>query len=101
MTPLERAARALHDDTRRFRAIRDPAFPTEPPIVQQSPFIEWDALPIDARERYYGQVHAVLQAVREPSEGMVGAGERPFQSEALTGVRRVWEAMIDAALEEA
>lgn len=111
MTPLESAARALHANTQQFRVIRDPEFPSEPPIVKQAPFIEWDALPADAREQYYGQVRAVLTAIRDieidtqddVEIGMLIRGravlpehDEPMHEDALN----CWQAMIDAALEE-
>lgn len=53
-------------------------------------------------------VRAVLQAIREPSEGMVEAAEDTrepcesggYYSEDLPSPDIVWKAMIDAALEE-
>lgn len=49
---------------------------------------------------------AVLQAIREPSEGMVEAGDRAemalgeVRGLGVYGTERIWPAMIDAALEE-
>lgn len=97
MTPLERAARAYHDSTRQFRYIRDCANPGRAPIAKPMPFVEWDNLDDDAKAERVNQVRAVLTAIREPSEGMIKAGEcdgdMPFAEES-------WELMIDAALAE-
>lgn len=72
MTPLERAEKALRD----------------------SLGLDW---PYSANDGLKDAVVAVLTAIREPSEGMIKAGEcdgdMPFAEES-------WELMIDAALAE-
>lgn len=55
------------------------------------------------RRHMLGIVRAAVAAMREPTEAMVSAGEKPFD-EPFTGGRltpafSVWGAMIDAALE--
>lgn len=101
MTLLERAARAMHDTTQRERRVRDPEHPSEPPIVQQSPFISWEMLPAEARAQYFDQVRAVLEAIREPSEGMLKAAEDvDFIGPGENDAAEEWKAMIDAALSE-
>ena len=54
-------------------------------------------------EDYLPEVRAVLQAIREPGPGMLGAGSREILDERTNSAMRataVWQAMIDAALEE-
>lgn len=93
MTPLERAARALYDRL--------------PHVV------EWDDLSQSAKDENIAVARAVLEAIREPSEGMVREGcladfpggrfgEATF-TEAHIGeddAPVIWQAMIDAALSE-
>lgn len=87
MTPLERAARALCFD-------RDPDDKAGGP----HPMGTW----LDEGEAwwtgYVGSVRAVLQAIREPSEGMVRAGEA-WQAH-CSDVDTMYSEMILAALEE-
>ena len=99
MTPLERAARALckihgiDPDELRSDLERD----TMGTVVSGQP--AWRMFERDCR--------AVLQAIREPSKAMVGAGAANMDHEGETSSqelqersRAVWQAMIDAALEE-
>jgi len=87
MTPIEQAARALVGSY---------------PLDSGETPLDWqDVVPV---------VRAVLTALREPSEAMVraadvdGAMEASYPdsdgSFATGGERLVWQAMIDAALEE-
>jgi hypothetical protein len=77
MTPLERAA-------------RDVANYTGQRLPPQGDIVTCE-----------GIVRAVLQAIREPSEGMVEAGDAEMQSRGcMGGSGHVWEDMIDAALSE-
>jgi hypothetical protein len=89
MTPLHRAARAL--------------------VLKESGSDGFDAMAPELQERAIESVKAVLQAIREPSEGMHDAAQT---SEALSwtaapgeGLDAVhwdfaWQAMIDAAIAE-
>lgn len=79
MTPLERAARALHDRTRQFRYIRDCTKPELPPVRRPAPFVEWDDLSDEERAERIEQARAVLTAIREPSEGMEQAIAKAVQ----------------------
>lgn len=97
MTPIERAARALHKDYVENR-IRMGVKPEDLPA--------WEDLGPDGQLSFYAPARAVLTAIREPSEGMTKAdvlstveiwnderdGEREFKTE--------FGAAIDAALEE-
>lgn len=67
----------------------------------------FETMEIEMQDRYRQRVRAILQAMREPSEGMVDAGENPFDwgppgftdmpgGEATA--RKVWRAMIDHIL---
>lgn len=104
MSPLKRAARTLHAETKQVRYVRDPELPTDPPSAYPEPFIEWEMLPSDVKEGYYGQARAVLQVIREPSERMLEAGRNAKFTVYRDGKDHStlprWQAMIDAALEE-
>lgn len=94
MTPLERAARAIHAKSREMGGN----------------FAQWDFDDPERakmREAYIDLVAAVLQAIREPSEAMIDR----FVSRALcvsvhgeggwsNYAREQWKTMIDAALSE-
>ncbi len=91
MTPLERAARALAGWTPNM--------------------VSWEGMVDDPKDapaihaHYLEQVRAVLQAIREPSEGMVKAGFEDYPAiwtAALTPEDRIgiYQAMIDEALKE-
>lgn len=87
MTPLERAARALHtiytDEKERSGARDMPS---------------WDELGDDGRFYFTHRVRAVLQAIREPSEAMIEAAS---DEGGCDGTHiSVYRAMIDAALVE-
>lgn len=89
MTEVERAARALCEN------------PSEDPdkIIEMS-----DGSHIPRWRAEVWRVEAVLQALREPSEGLVtaGAGELVFDAELdrREVTEDIWRAMIDAALAE-
>jgi hypothetical protein len=80
MTPIERAAEALHNHIHHD--------------------CEYAAVGIFAQKLWQARARAVLKALREPSGGMVAvgfeylAGYDPTQHD----VYNVWQVMIDAAL---
>lgn len=83
MTPLERAARALCE-------IDD---------VDPDSSLGGDGQNFLWMEYANVHVRAVLQAIREPSAGMMG--DRVVRQHAYAGdVDMVWQAMIDTALRE-
>lgn len=88
MTPLERAARALHKDYIEER-IRNGVKPSDLP--------SWDDLGSDGRLYFTHKVRAILTAIREPSDYMAAAGTLPDREPLAEDV---WKAMIDAALAE-
>jgi hypothetical protein len=108
MTVIERAARALAEEEIRQHEAR---FAEGGWSASMSPDLEaadYIRAEIGGRypERWAARLlraRAVLQAIREPSEGMVEAGEevamRPFVA-AGQFTPETWQAMIDAALEE-
>lgn len=110
MSPLERAARALHETTRETRYIRDPESPSSPPREVTKPPVAWDGLADSVRASYVSQARAVLGAIREPSEGMIEAyangvsrGLAPGESvgpEAYRLREDGFAAMIDAVLSD-
>jgi hypothetical protein len=92
MTPLERAARAVREEAGAY-AHPSGGFMTEGGIVDEQHFRDI--------------VRAVLQAIREPSEGMERAGYGnskgdPDNAGVIDNPAPImaWQAMIDAALEE-
>ena len=89
MSPIERAARALH----RSRMERQYPKPDDHP---------WESLsPRDQKLRML-DVKVILNALRDPSEAMVSAGgEKTFAgsySAAQAGAVNAWRAMIDTIL---
>lgn len=87
MTPLERAARALH--RRRVEG--------QHPKPDNYP---WESLSRREQAIFRADAYAILAAIREPSEAMVEAGwasECVIPSQSPEGA---WQAMIDAMLEE-
>ncbi|MFS0771049.1 hypothetical protein [Sphingomonas sp. 1P08PE] len=97
MTPLERAARALHKDYIESR-IRMGVNPNDLP--------SWDDLGADGEFSFYTPARAVIEAIREPSAEMVAAGDATDQMASVNGPHAdtppllVWPAMIDALLRE-
>lgn len=86
MTPIERAARALA----RFSVRDESQFPY---ISKSEAERSWPAFEPQAR--------AVLQAIREPSEAMLQAGEAHMDEVAPNEpVDLIWKDMIDAVLKE-
>jgi hypothetical protein len=90
MTPLERAAQALQKEADRlFEEKTSPEFRD---FMAGREGAGWTTL-----------VRAVLQSIREPSEGMLGACDNiGMEAEAENPNRAAlfWQRMIDAALEE-
>lgn len=76
MTPLERAARALHAELG----------------------LDWPYVYDDAAMKEV--VRAVLTAIREPSEEWMNEAMKSDQIIAWRDYREFWQAMIDAALAE-
>jgi len=112
MTPLERAAKALHESRQPLRYIRDPLNPTVPPVAKaMGDAVAWEELTPDQRSQVIEEVRTVLTAVREPSEAMAEAGSGADLTEsgydlsyvvylAEDGATECWQGMIDAALAE-
>jgi hypothetical protein len=84
MTPLERAARAL--------CRLD--YPDEAGGEMENYYFDKHGL------AYIAQARAVLEAIREPSEGMDEAGKDADDHIEFNNHGRIWRAMIDAALTE-
>jgi hypothetical protein len=85
MTPMERAARALCE------------------LAGNPPGATLDGKPL--WQDYLPEVRAVLQAIREPSEGMIISGiaerhEQPVPEAWSLATENIFRAMIDAALAE-
>ena len=102
MTPLERAARALYQFQPQTEDVfrRDCANPSALPQHSLRD-LQWEKVNDVTREHYLTRARAVLQAIREPSERMDNAGmaEADKTSHGIV-VTPIWQAMIDAALEE-
>lgn len=95
MTPLERAARAMYDNVK--------------------PDWDWDDPDAELlRTMYRGNARAAIAAIREPSDSMRDAGANHTTSFAQPGIvmiasgsgepeigaEKIYQAMIDAMLEE-
>jgi hypothetical protein len=85
---IERAARALYPKLSYGDRLR---------AHLPGPQITWEQLPDDFRDFYYANARAVLREIREPSEEMVRAGDSCL---GIATSPVIWQAMIDAALEE-
>lgn len=85
MTPIERASRAVAGVVEEFS--------------QPDPTECWDRLSQSSRDTYTLIVHAVLQALREPTKAMMDAGDE-WTNHHADCVYSIWQAMIDAALAE-
>lgn len=57
-------------------------------------------MPRGERERYLERARLAIAAMREPTEGMIEAGDIPDCDAPHKPADGVWRAMIDAALEE-
>lgn len=68
-------------------------------IAQQWEEPEWDKIDPDKRERFRTDAIAAIEAMREPTEGMVGAANQAVDDGAGCAIT-TWHAMIDAALGE-
>lgn len=102
MTHLNRAARALYALTPQTidTFTRDCADP-KAGVSKDSRPIEWADLADEDRSPFVKAVRAVLTAIREPSEGMVEAGqENHMDLQNDDQVPVIFTAMIDAALAE-
>lgn len=90
MTPLARAARALH----RSRMERQHPEPDSYP---------WESLSAHDQQLMMLEVKVLLRAIRDPSLAMTGDGAAEIHAEHTNGgihANAVWQAMIDAALVE-
>lgn len=83
MTPIERAARAIHN----FRQSRG-----------FGGLATWESEPHEIHTLHLDTARAVLEALREPSDFMLDAGGNYVETRLDT--RENWQAMIDAALGE-
>lgn len=93
MTPLERAARAMLDSNRIHNGLL--------------PDAELNDMTVQARADYLRQARAVIEAIREPSEAMLGAADYVMpgvtQDTARANEQAAWKIyrrMIDALLAE-
>ena len=93
MTLIEKMARAIYDHA----ASKPPGKPN------------WDGATEDVREWIRGHARAAIQAMREPTPGMIGASVRNSElggvaSSDLGGafglIEELWQAMIDQAIKE-
>ncbi|GEM_PF-3446265 len=89
-TLVDRAARAL------FRA-RTADLPRQDALPALRS--DWDNLEPELQEGFVLDIRAVLQAIREPSKGMIDAMAETAQCTA-EDVSALWQAMIDAAMRE-
>lgn len=106
MTPIEKAARALYDapDSQSGDTIGTVIWNSEHLFYET---VEGEEIVDTARRASMpvcrDAVRAVLQAIREPSEGMVEEGDAAHAANTgyqYSAVHETWQAMIDAALSE-
>jgi hypothetical protein len=103
MTPLVRAAQALHKASQEQGFIRDPldvdTFKLFPRGLKA-----WEELSEGHRRVYFEATRAVLAAIREPSAQAIGWGSDAVEELAAENKRAAaqsaWRAMIDALLTE-
>ncbi|HMO74067.1 MAG TPA: hypothetical protein PKD48_01855 [Sphingopyxis sp.] len=88
MTPLERAARAAIEETGAYAIA----------TVEGEPAAWMAEGGVRSEEHFRDIARAVLEAVREPTHGMIIGGEEV--SNKKTACEDIWIAMIDAALKE-
>lgn len=91
MRPIERAARAFIEECNRQNQ-------EGPEGVYAYHYGDLTDVTIDGKVDMLALMRAVLLALREPSEGMVIAGMDELDD--AHRVRAIWQAQIDAALEE-
>ncbi len=60
----------------------------------------WDQIAEVLRQRFVQAQRAALAAAREPTEAMMSAGADAVSTLFDPGAKAVWQAMVDAALEE-
>lgn len=89
MSPIERAARALYE-----RWLQDPDIVREAAL--NGPYPTWDSISELGKGRWVNAVRAVLHAIREPSDEMCRLPSIGRDANA----EEIWQAMIDAALQE-
>jgi len=83
MTPLERAARALHSAVNRGLGVT----------------LDWDELAERVKASYQDQCRFVLEAIRDPSEPMIAAGAAaPFSHLDEHDAEHLWQATVDVVL---
>ena len=100
MTPLERAARAVHESHRGpiVDFVRERGMKSEAEIESRRP--PWERETAAMRKPYLDAARAVLTAIREPSEGMREAGEFMEDDGTVRDPTWAWQRMIDAMLAE-
>ena len=113
MTPLERAAHALCVNNKYVQDCSDPDSLIELETVA------WEDLSAEEQQAKMSQARALLTAIREPTHGMqaaafaqkvsfrsgsgmsdVGQVSVEYEGEPDKGAATLWQAMIDAMLEE-
>lgn len=58
-----------------------------------------ESRPLDCYAAYEQAARAAIEAMREPTEAMVGEGKAaPTYGDGVSDIPKVWRAMIDAAL---
>lgn len=71
--------------------------------IGDTPIVKWELAPEYEREEYRHLARAALEALREPTEGMVEAGADAADAsgwavDAISGAKTAYRAMIDEAL---
>jgi hypothetical protein len=99
---VAKVARALAADACRLFMERDPNFANHRAKEYSDPtWNDPDAYAEAKWSLYVRQARAAIEAMAEPTEEMVAAGKAAWISDGnLTFSRRVWQAMLTAALSE-
>ncbi|RVI65314.1 hypothetical protein [Sinorhizobium meliloti] len=63
-------------------------------------FNDWDSLDGDERGQFMTEARAVIDAMREPTDEMIAAGDMPDCDNPQKDAEGVYRNMIDAALKE-
>jgi len=100
MTPIERAARALHHRHQQTFFVSDPTGKSRGDW-RPNKLTAWDDLNEGQRNVFYEDARTVIEQIREPSDAAIEAGSSEFRGigvETRDAVKEAWHAMINVAL---
>lgn len=103
MSMREKMARAIYDVSPDYNIFWEHLTTTEPRREQVTKKIEWLDLEMDRQELFFSKADAVLEAMGEPTLGMIQVGELKIMEDVEDPhwmVKDAYKAMIIAAREE-